>query len=157
MDIDWSNTTPKQWVWQAEQMYNHYDQKDVILAGFSFGAVSAFMLAAKRVPGELWLFSLSPLFAEDAALWTEEDYVEVGDLILSEAKTTSFRELARSVTCPVKLFAGSDELREWSDMKHRFDDASRTLADCEAVIIEGVGHEIENVKYVEAVKSTIDY
>lgn len=63
--IQWTRTTITNWVKELDKAYSNHDQSQTILAGFSYGAMTAFVSATKRNPSELWLFSLSPYFAED--------------------------------------------------------------------------------------------
>src|ERR1035437_7799397 len=63
--INWKRTTIDQWVEELDAEYGKCDPKQTIIAGFSFGAMTAFVTATKRNPFELWLFSLSPYFVED--------------------------------------------------------------------------------------------
>ena len=66
--IRWKRTAVDDWVRELEQVYAKCDPADTVLAGFSFGAVTALVAAAHRVPAQLWLFSLSAVFADDRAL-----------------------------------------------------------------------------------------
>src|SRR4051812_45296384 len=66
--INWKHRTLNEWLGQLENEYLKLDPANTILAGFSFGSMIAFTEAAKRPPSELWLFSLSPYFAEDLPL-----------------------------------------------------------------------------------------
>ena len=63
--IEWARTTIDDWVAELEAEYSKHDPRDTVLAGFSFGAMTAFVAASKRNPSELWLFSLSGYFDED--------------------------------------------------------------------------------------------
>src|ERR1700745_701040 len=63
--INWVRTTIDNWVDELEAVYSKHDPADTILAGFSFGAITAFVAAVKQNPFELWLFSLSGYFDED--------------------------------------------------------------------------------------------
>jgi predicted alpha/beta hydrolase family esterase len=63
--IKWKYADINDWVAQLHKEYVKHDPKNTILAGFSFGAMTVFVEAARRLPAELWLFSLSPYFAED--------------------------------------------------------------------------------------------
>jgi pimeloyl-ACP methyl ester carboxylesterase len=153
--IEWRRTTLTEWLSQLNAVYEQYDQKQTILAGFSFGAVAAFVMAARRSPAELWLFSLSPFFAEDIPnikLW---ELRQLGRNRVKVARETSFDTLARKITCPVKLFVGSDELRRWPEMEARFSLATHKLANVEAIIVDGVAHDVTHIKYIEAITNSL--
>lgn len=62
--IEWSRTTIDDWLNELWAEYSKYNPKETILAGFSFGAVTAFVAAAKQNPSELWLFPYRPIFTK---------------------------------------------------------------------------------------------
>ncbi len=59
--IKWQRTTLTEWVAELEHEYAQLDPANTILAGFSYGAMTALVTASHKLPAELWLFSLSPL------------------------------------------------------------------------------------------------
>ena len=63
--IKWARTTITEWVEELDIEYAKYDPVNTVLAGFSYGSMTAFMSAVKRNPAELWLFSFSPYFSDD--------------------------------------------------------------------------------------------
>lgn len=63
--INWNKTLLRDWTRELEAVYSTLDAKTTILAGFSYGSMTAFMAATKRNPSELWLFSFSPYFSDD--------------------------------------------------------------------------------------------
>ena len=154
VNIDWRRTTQADWVKQLEMV-----RKEVgvgaVLAGFSFGALTALVSAANVVPAELWLFSLSPLFSEDASSWTASDKKILGKRRLAIAYETSFASLAPKVTCPVALFLGRKEITQWPEMKQVFDRAMNLLPDVQSRMIDGVGHVVDDQRYVEAIRQSI--
>jgi len=46
--INWKRTTINQWADELEAVYNKCDPKQTIIAGFSFGAMTAFVVATKQ-------------------------------------------------------------------------------------------------------------
>lgn len=152
VDIDWRHTVQSQWVSQLNAVYYKYAPSDVVLAGFSFGAVTVFLAASQCPPAELVLFSLSPLFAEDIPHWTVTDHKTVGSKREAEAADSSFQTIAKSITCPVRSFIGDSEIRLWPDMKYRFEQTRTMFTKGVHVVIPGVGHAIDDEKYVAVVK-----
>jgi len=65
--IKWEGTTLVDWTEQLSAEYDKCDPDNTVLAGFSMGAMAAFIIAANapKKPQGLWLGSLSPYFAED--------------------------------------------------------------------------------------------
>lgn len=153
--INWRRSTQDDWVSQLEEVYQRHQPKDVVLAGFSFGAVTALMAAGRRCPSELWLFSLSPLFAEDIDHIKPWEQKELGRHRIDVAGKTIFNLLAKKVVCPVKLFAGSTELSRWPEMRFRFDEARKYFPDIESISVNGVGHHPEAREYRKAIKGSI--
>ena len=98
VEIDWHRTTQVDWVRQLESVRSAVGF-DAALAGFSFGAVTALLSAAHRSPSELWLFSLSTLFAESKYSWTRADSRIIGKRRLALAAETPFAHVAAQVTC----------------------------------------------------------
>lgn len=97
-----------------------HDAEKTILAGFSFGALTAFIVASCRLLSELWLFSLSPFFSEDLPRVKQWELAQLGKRRVNVARNISFLNMAKTVTCPVMLFVGSEELVKWPEMKFRF-------------------------------------
>lgn len=151
IDIDWQDTTQGDWARQIMKVYEKYDPEDVILAGFSFGAVTALLTAAERAPSELWLFSLSPLFAEWADEWTDDKYQH----LLAECRQTSLSDVVTNVQCPIKLFAGELELKKWYSSKEAFDQLSH-LSHCQGFVVPNTGHAVEEFRYVEMIVKNVE-
>lgn len=133
------------------KVYEKYDPEDVILAGFSFGAVTALLTAAERAPSELWLFSLSPLFTEWADEWTDDKYQH----LLAECRQTSLSDVVTNVQCPIKLFAGELELKKWYSSKEAFDQLSH-LSHCQGFVVPNTGHAVEEFRYVEMIVKNVE-
>lgn len=153
--IDWKRTTAEDWVEQLWREYDKYDAKDTILAGFSFGALTAFIAASRKNPLQLWLFSLSPFFAEDLPHLKSWEKKQLGKHRVAAAEKLPFNQMAQDIKCPVKLFVGSKELTRWPEMKFRFEDSCQKLVTVEAQIIKGVGHQVEHPDYRVSIARTV--
>lgn len=151
VDINWHRTTQHDWVQQLDEIYKQYHPKDVVLAGFSFGAVTAFLAAAQRVPAGLFLCSLSPLFAEDIAHWTAADRRLVGVCREREARETPFRAAALRINCPVWSCIGSQELDQWPDMRYRFEETKQAFPRGVHTVVSNVGHMVDDERYIAAI------
>jgi pimeloyl-ACP methyl ester carboxylesterase len=151
--IQWTRTTIKDWTKELDEVFSSYDPAQTILAGFSFGAMTAFMSAAKRNPSQLWLFSLSPYFAEDLnsknmkATWLKG----IGHRRVHAFSELHFHELAQSIECKTLLFAGQLEIDKWPVIGERVADAHRHLKPNELTIIQGAGHDVANEFYIQAI------
>jgi predicted esterase len=61
LPIDWLSTMIERWATELDEVYTKYDPNQIIFAGFSHGAMTAFTSAVKRSPSELWLFFIVSL------------------------------------------------------------------------------------------------
>jgi len=153
--IHWLRTTITDWVTELNRVYSQHDPKETILAGFSYGSMTAFVAASQRLPGELWLFSLSPYFSEDIPLLKLAWLRTIGKQRTERFWRVSFNELAPKVTCKTLLFAGGREIKKYVIMGKRATEAERLLAHAKLFIIPGVGHDVADSKYIEAIKEHI--
>ncbi|MCW1929723.1 MAG: alpha/beta hydrolase [Candidatus Kerfeldbacteria bacterium] len=155
--IQWQRTTIEDWQNELETVYKKYDPKQTILAGFSFGAMTAFVVASKKSPSALWLFSLSPYFQEDISskLMKKWWLTYIGSRRMKAFTRLNFTKLAKKVTCPTTLWIGAEEFEKWSIMKKRARKAHTVLQKSKLVVIEGIGHDVADKKYIEAIVGNI--
>jgi pimeloyl-ACP methyl ester carboxylesterase len=109
--LDWEQTITE-WVEQAREVYERYDSQNVILAGFSFGAMVAFLLAGERSPWMLCLLSLSGRFAKDIQYMPEEKKAFLGHRRMEAFAQLSFDDLVERITCRTVLVIGELEYKE---------------------------------------------
>jgi predicted alpha/beta hydrolase family esterase len=106
--IQWKRTTIVDWEAELNEAYGRYDPKDTILAGFSFGSMTALVAASHRNPAELWLSSLSPYFSDNLEsknmkqVWLNE----FGKHRVTAFAELDFAKLSSEIHCPIKLFGG---------------------------------------------------
>ena len=149
-EINWRRTTQKDWVRQLEKLRSEVGFQ-APLAGFSFGAVTALLSAADRQPSELWLFSLSPLFAETDRSWTATDRKVLGKGRLCLAVKTPLTTLAQRITCPVRIFLGEKEADRWPEMRQCFDIVLSQAVSAKGSVLDGVGHAVDDLRYMYGV------
>lgn len=149
--IQWRYTTQQDWLRQLNEQYYLHNPATTILAGFSYGACVALMAAAARSPHNLWLCSLSPLFAEFEPEWDGHDWRVARKRRLTIAKETSLADLAQRVNCPTVLFIGEKEMARWPIMEHATQAAATHIKDSRIVVIKGVGHAIDDPGYTGAI------
>jgi len=151
--IQWKRTTIQDWVEELEKVYSKYDSMQTILAGFSYGAMTAFVAATHKNPSELWLFSLSPYFAEDLKsknmkpIWLKQ----IGKRRVAAFSGLNFSLLSRSISCKTLLFTGQREIDKWPIIGERHRGAQQLLKNNKSVIISGAGHDVADAKYIEAI------
>ena len=155
--INWRRTTLDQWVTELDTTYSRYDPSNTIIPGFSFGAMTALVASTKRNPYELWLFSLSPYFAEDLVSknmrpsWLKQ----IGHRRVDVFKKYSFKKLADQIRCKVLLFGGQAEMVKWPGMNDRIISASELLQDNVLITIPNTGHDVADRNYINAIKANI--
>lgn len=155
--INWNRTTIDGWLDELEAEYSKHNPKDTILAGFSFGAMTVFMAASKQNPYQLWLFSLSPYFSEDlqSKNMRKSWLNNIGHRRVSAFDKLVFTNLAKTIHCKTLIFAGEIETNKWPGMKVRALGANRLIPESKLYTIEGVGHDVADKRYIEAIRQAI--
>lgn len=152
--IHWKRTTIVDWVSELSGVYQKYDPSEVILAGFSYGAMTALVTAAARTPSQLWCFSLSPYFSEDIGSvrmklgWLKS----IGVRRTAAFSKLRFKDLVKEVRCKTLLFVGEGEseiVQERSFVAHRL------LTNNRLKTIPHVGHDVGDPLYVAAIKDGV--
>jgi pimeloyl-ACP methyl ester carboxylesterase len=155
--INWMHTTIEQWVEQLDEVYSKHDPKDTVLAGFSYGSMTAFMSATKRNPSELWLFSLSPYFAEDLvskhmkATWLKG----IGHRRVTAFSKLNFKTLARQIQCKTFLFVGQLEIDKFPGIGVRATESHRLLKASKLFVIPESGHDVSDAHYIKTITESI--
>lgn len=151
--IKWRRTTIEDWVKELDAEYAKHDPSQTILAGFSYGAVTAFMVATKKNPSELWLFSLSPYFAEDLKsknmkpTWLKQ----IGHRRAAAFSKLNFKVLSNDIKCRALLFVGQLEISKWPVIGERSAAAREYLSDNKLIVIENVGHDVSDRRYIDKI------
>jgi len=155
--IKYARTTIDNWVAEVDAIYTKLDPQQTILAGFSCGAMAALVSASKINPAELWLFSLSPYFAEDFknTLMDPSWGKSLGKRRMTVFEKTYFKKLANNILCKTILFVGQYELNEWPIMVSRQNHAKTMLKNSELIIVPNSGHDVTDKKYIQAIKNSI--
>lgn len=151
LSINWRYTNIDKWVKQLNETYVKYDPKKTILAGFSFGAMTAFMAATKRNPAELWLFSLSPYFKEDIPALKPQWKKAIGKRKIKAFSSLNFMQLAKTIDCRVLIFIGSEEAEKYPRLLERAEDAHRKLFGSKLIYVPDTTHDIAADKYIAAI------
>jgi pimeloyl-ACP methyl ester carboxylesterase len=155
LPIQWKYTTINDWVAQLDEEYKKHDPKNIILAGFSFGSMIAFVEAAKHSPAELWLFSLSPYFAEDLPVLKDKWKNDVGKRRIKVFSGLKFNELVKNISSKTLLFAGAEEMERYPELNYRFKDAHTKIKDSKLIVVKGAGHDVTHSNYIKAIVKNI--
>jgi pimeloyl-ACP methyl ester carboxylesterase len=155
--IKWSRTTIDDWTKELDAIYDEYNPQQTILAGFSYGAMISFVSALKRNPSELWLFSLSPYFAEDLKSknmkpsWLKN----IGHRRVTAFNNLNFQNLSKEIKCKTLLFVGRLEIDGWLVIDERSTAAHKYLKRSELIVIENVGHDVADRHYISEIANHI--
>lgn len=155
--INWTRTTIDDWTYELNIVYKKYDPAYTILAGFSYGAMTAFMAAIVRIPAELWLFSLSPYFAEDigSPLMSQSWLRGIGKRRTAAFQKLNFQQLAMSITCKTRIFVGELEMKKYPIIGTRAAGAHMHIKGSEITTIPNARHDAVQPEYIAAVRYVI--
>jgi pimeloyl-ACP methyl ester carboxylesterase len=153
--IKWRHSVIHDWVAELDQEYAKHNPKETVLAGFSYGAMTAFMSATKNNPSELWLFSFSPYFAEDMPKMKQSWLNEIGKRRTNVFKDLSFNERASDIKCKTLIFVGDLETKKYPLVGERADAAHKLIPQSRLIKIANVGHDVANPSYIGAIGAAI--
>lgn len=155
VQINWHKTTLTDWVKQIGEVYNNFEPAQTILAGFSFGALTSLVVAANRVPCELWLFSLSPYFADDLLGFKKSWLKDIGHRREAVFKTMNFGAITRKISCKTILLYGSIEAKKYPLIARRAQLTCQAIDNCTSYCIDGADHDVGDPNYIKAIRQTI--
>jgi len=150
--IQWQRTTIRDWIAQLDKVYASYDPKQTILAGFSYGAMTAFLAAVTQNPAELWLFSLSPYFSSDIPKLKKSWLNAIGHRRVDAFKELDFDKLVPRIKCKTVIIIGEIEARNWPPMGDRSTAAHTAITNSKITVVSGVGHDITDKRYIAAIQ-----
>lgn len=156
VSIDWKYKTIDDWVEQVKSKISKKELENSLLSGFSWGSMIALTLAAEyKNPKKLFLFSLSPYFAEDLPYVKGAWLKWAGKKRVAKFRKLSMNELAAKIKCPTTIFIGGKEVSKYSDMKRRTKEAHKRIKKSKLVEIEGVKHDVGDPRYVAAIRNEL--
>jgi len=153
--INWARTTIKDWTEELNKEYSKHNPNETILAGFSFGSMTAFMAAASNNPSELWLFSLSPCFSDDMPDMKKSSLSNIGHRRADSFRKLDFNTLAKSIKCRTLIVVGEVEATKYPLINKRSKLAHKLIANNDLVVVKGAGHDISDTNYISAIKEAI--
>ncbi len=153
--ISWLRTTANDWVEQLEKTYKNYKTANTILAGFSYGAVTAFVAASRHNPSELWLFSLSPRFHEDMPNLPKSTINQIGKRRLAAFNNLIFSTAAKNIKCKTLIFVGGTESKKDPALLKRAKSANKLIVSSTLVSMPDVPHDISDKNYLKAIEQNI--
>ena len=153
--IEWKYKTIDDWVQQVLKKLSKRDIQNSVLSGFSFGSSIALAVAADTNPKQLLLFSLSPYFKEDMPF--PDEYLKWhGKRRVENFRNFSMNSLAAKIACPTKIFIGRKEIDRYAEMDERSSQAHQRIKGSQLIVIDDVGHDVGDPKYVEAIRKELE-
>ena len=153
--VHWNNTILDDWVAQLQKAYNKHNPNDIILAGFSYGSLTAFMGACIKNPFELWLFSLSPYFSDDIPALKSSWLKEIGKHRVENFSKLNFSRLAEEIKCRTLIMFGELEAQKYPLISNRAYIANKMITNSTLVQVKNAGHDVTNPNYIDAIKKAI--
>ena len=153
--IEWTRTTITDWVRMLDEEYTKHDPASTVLAGFSYGSLTAFVSATKRNPSELWLFSFSPYFADDMQHMKKSWLKEIGKHRTESFSKLEFDKLAERIKCKTLIIVGEKEIKKYPLIGNRSVVANRSIKNSRMAIVSGSDHDVTDKRYIETIQRLI--
>ncbi len=154
--IDWKYKTIDDWVAQVKAEISEDDLKNSLLSGFSWGSMIALAVVANYTnPKKLFLFSLSPYFAEDLPHTKKAWLRWSGKKRLAAFKQLYMNQLAAKIDCPTTIFIGDEEVSKYIDMKRRAQEAHRRIKNSRLIIVPKARHDPTGPNYLVAIRQSL--
>jgi len=153
--IKWQRTTINDWEKELNKEYLKYNPQNIILAGFSYGSMTAFVSATKINPSELWLFSLSPYFSEDMSKMKKLWLKYIGKHRNIAFSKLDFNKLALKIKCKTLIFIGEAEMKKYPLMTNRTNIAHNKIKNSQVIIVPNCKHDVTDEKYITSIKENI--
>lgn len=149
--INWRRSVLSRQVEQLNKVYEKYDPKNTILAGFSWGAMTALVAASERMSKELWLFSLSDHFRE----WVDKTPDRINKTRVNEFRKTSLASVAKKISCKTLIWLGEAEAKEFPTMVGTAKQAHRQIKGSKLIIIPKAPHDVTDDNYIKSISENI--
>jgi pimeloyl-ACP methyl ester carboxylesterase len=117
--------------------------------------MTAFMVAAKNNPSELWLFSFSPYFSDDMPDMKKSWLSNIGHRRADSFRKLDFDCLAKSIMCKTLIIVGEVEAAKYPLIDKRSKIAHQKIAGSNLVVVDGAAHDVSDENYIAAIKEAI--
>lgn len=153
--INWTRTTIDDWVKELDKEYSKYNPAETILAGFSYGSMTAFMAAVSKNPYELWLFSFSPYFSDDMPNMKKSWLSNIGHRRADSFRKLDFNSLAENIRCRTMIVVGEVEASRYPLIDKRSKIAHQKIANSSLTVVKGADHDVSDKNYIDAIRDSI--
>ncbi len=154
ISIHWNHRTMTDYISQAKRAIGK--ENDVILFGFSFGAIIAACIASESNVRSLFLCSLSPYFKEDLGGVPDSWKKFIGKRRLEDFSRRSFAKIASDIDCPTHICLGEKESKAFPSLKKRGMDASMRIKKSSMTVIPNAGHDLGDPAYQRGLSMLIE-
>lgn len=151
--INWRHTAVDSWISQFLTQYDKNDKRRKYLFGFSYGALTSFIVSTKVDIDTQILCSLSPYFQEDLASLFKSWRKYVGKRRIEAFKQLEMAKLAPLIKATTYLLYGTHEGRY---IETRVRDTYERL-NCKKFLIpvKDAKHDIANPEYLKQIEKVI--
>lgn len=153
--INWTRTTIDDWVKELDKEYSKHDPTETILAGFSYGSMTAFIAAAGKNPSELWLFSLSPYFCDDMPDMKKTWLSNIGHRRADAFRKLNFNSLSNRIKCKTLIIVGEIEAAKYPLIDKRSKIAHQKIANSNLIVVEDADHDVSDKNYIATITEAI--
>lgn len=153
--ISWRQTTISHFAEQFQQFYKDHKSKKNIVIGNSFGAVVAFITAARLKPDLLVLCSLSPFFKEDVqdAAWRRYGVKRFGQRRMRDIEGQSAHLVAQGIkkaAVETVMTYGELEEKRYPTLVNRVKQTAEELG-ITPIAFHNVPHSLDDTSYTMAI------
>jgi pimeloyl-ACP methyl ester carboxylesterase len=153
--INWARTIIKNWTKELDKEYSKHVPSQTILAGFSYGSMTAFMSATRKNPAELWLFSFSPYFSDDMPKMKKSWLSNIGHRRADAFRALDFNKLAKTITCKTLIIVGEVEAKKYPLIGNRSQVAYKAIKNSRLITVAGSDYDVADKNYIAAIAEAI--
>lgn len=150
VNIKWKYTVFNQWVEQFWKSFKQEKDDEIVLLGFSYGAMIALVAATKIKPTNLVLCSLSPYFSEDIPKLKRSWLQSIGKKRVNDFSDLNFEEISKQVKCKTYLLIGEKESKKYPGLELRVLEAHKEIKS-KLIRMTNVDHNIGQKEYLETI------
>lgn len=146
----WERSTIEDWIKTASKIIDTNTAKNFSILGFSFGAMVAVAIAKKYHFTKLHLCSLSPFYMEDIDHLPGAAKKFLGKRRLADFATLIFPD---DIGTPAYFYFGT---ADWDYALKQIKRRAKTWKGAhKLILIDGVGHDLENSAYLDVLEKNL--
>lgn len=153
ISITWKYTVLSDWINEVQHQMKHDANDNVLLLGFSFGAIIACCISTNMPVQTQILCSLSPYFAEDLPKIPTKWATIIGKRRINNFKELKFIEVFNNQPKDTHIIAGTLEGKE---IYHRATEANTFIPTSTLTMVEQCFHDLGQKEYMEAITYVIN-